>query len=536
MKLPTRRKVSENVLNAVGVTMDDAKQLFLDAVKKEAKDQVAKILEESKGYVRAATPNRQIYRSRFTEQELLNSKMAKTPLGSFSGMNPRAAALSPELKLENVLDPISLSETADAFFADGIMRRVWLDNKGSLPEDIRSEFKELEKPQIAEYHIRVSKLLENLSFYDNQIKLLATSMIFGRNGLLIKKIEDSKFPKYGKPSSLVLLNPLSIKKALIDNSNEHSFRFNGFQYDFGVKDQTDVPIDRINLIPFFYDDWNIYKNTYYSGLTRVFSLVGLAHSNQLINDYDIPEATQSVYTGNNYVYVGSESNLLVDQFTNSHQRGIVYHDKPALHVEAAQASGKIVEIMQTREYNYETICMILGIPLFLILEKSANFATAAISMQTFINGRVKRLSTRLGDTFEEYFLLPVLCDICKIDLEEFQKVYVNRVKAVMPSVTLETKTDRIDNAMKLWSATPPLITDRVSFFKYIGEDQLAELAEPLDQLEEQIQKEDQRADIDEIMANEDMMQRTGRKLLTDFNVKASPSEKGIKDTMPKSMD
>jgi hypothetical protein len=547
-----KRKVSQELLKAVGVSQDDAKQMFLDAVKNTAETEVKKYLEESKAYVRAAQElsPRKVWRSKFYNTEV------KKSLGLTAGNSPiqfpLSAALDNTLTLENVLDPISLSETADAFFADGLLRRgisdmidfvlpdrvkvavtvakAWEENKGKLDPDVREEFKELENSQIAEYHLRISKIMENISFHDRLVKLIANGIVFGRNALFIERVTDTRFPKLGKPTSLALLNPLSIKRALIDNTVEHRYRFDGFKYDFGTTGNTDVTIPRTDLIPFFYDDWNIYKNTYYSGLTRIFSLVGLAHTNQLTNTYDMPEAMQNPYMGNNYVYVGSESNILVDQFTNSHQRGTIYHDKPALHVEAAQASGKILEIAQTRESNYETMCIILGIPLFLILEKAANFATAAISMQVFINGRIKRFATQIGDMIEEYFLLPTLCDMVKVEPEQFQKVYVNRVKAIMPTITLETKTDRIDNALKLWSAVPPLITDRVTFFKYIGEDQLAELAEPLDELEQQMQREDMRTDINEITGNEDQMTQVGRKLLTNFNVKASPSETGVKDT------
>lgn len=547
-----RKKISQDILKAVGVSQDDAKQMFLDAVKNTAEAEVKKYLEESKGYVRSVKQidERKVWHSKFYDAELKKSLNTTFNNGNSPVQFPLSAALGNELTLENVLDPVSLSETADAFFADAYLRRAisdwidfvlpdrvktaittikaWEDNKGKLDPAVKEEFKELEDSQIAEFQLRMSKIFEDIHFHDNLIKLIANGMVFARSALFISRVTDPKYPTLGRPVSLALLNPLSIKRALIDNTVEKRYQFKGFKYDFGVTGQTDVDIPKENLIPFFYDDWNIYKNTYFSGLSRIFALIGLAHSNQLTNTYDAPEATQSVYTGNNYVYVGSESNVLVDQFTNSHQRGIIYHDKPMLHVEPAPATGKITEISQFRESNYETMCIILGIPLFEIMEKAANFATAAISMQVFLNGRIKRFATMVGDMIEQYLLIPTLCDMLKIDPDLFEKSYVNRVKAIMPSISLETKTDKIDNALKLWSAQPPLITDRVTFFKYIGEDQLADLAEPLSDIEKLQREQDQQMDINDMVGDENAMNVAGKRLLSNFNVKPSPSEQGAK--------
>ena len=547
-------KDKEQSLSALNITLDQTRDWVKEAIQKETKEYIKTIIVSDNSNIQAVNNNneRVVFQSKFLKKELDAHKIIPVmPAGYYNAANPYVAALPEKLQLENVLDTVSLTETADAFFADGMFRRiisdfmdyvlpdrtkfgivtdkVWLENKGKLKTEVKEQFKELEESQIAEYHIKTSKILENINFWDRQVKLLATSMIFGRNGLKIARDKTvTGYSKFGKPIGLILLNPLSIKKAIIDDND--TYKFGGFEYDWGVKDRTADIIPREDLIPFFYDDFNIYKNTYYSGLTRIFSLVGISHGNQLINSYDIPEATQSVYTGTNLVYVGQESPLLVTKFTNSHQRGIIYHDQPALHVEAAAASGKILEIVDTRLSNYKSACMILGIPLFAIFEDEANFATAAIAMQSFINGRVRRLSQLFGDTMEEYFFMPLLSDIANIELDELKEKYVNRVKAIMPTITLETKTDRINNGIKMWNlydanGNNAFGNSFVQFFKYVGEDQLAELAEPLDELQKKMIEDVKKNNFQEATINMPLGSKMGAKFLTDFKTGASQGER-----------
>ena len=561
-------------------SIDQSALWVKEAIEKEAKDYISNVVSGSNSTViTMGNDKRLVFKSRFLDQELKPS-IPTMPLGYYSPTNPYIASLPDKLQLENVLDTVSLTETADAFFADGIMRRIMSDfldyvfpdyikfavvgnkvydeNKGKLRAKASpsisngngngsaknnneskvsdaerakraEEFKELNEGDIAYYHIKVSKLLENINLYDRSIKLLATSMIFGRNGLMIAKDRtDKTFTKFGKPTGLILLNPLQIKKAII--TDNETYKFGGFEYDWQVKDKTADIIGRDQLIPFFYDDFNIYKNTYYSGLTRLFSLVGISHGDQLINSYDIPEATQSVYTGNNWVYVGKESPILVTKFANSHQRGINYHDQPALHVEAAQASGKILEIVDTRLMNYKSACMILGIPLFLLFEDEANFATAAIAMQSFINGRVQRLGQLFADTLQEYFFMPLLADISNIELDTLKEDYVNYVKVIMPKITLETKTDRINNAIKLWNVYDMAGNNCfgnsfVQFFKYIGEDQLADMAEPLDKLQNKMLEDVSKGNFNEATINMPLGSKAGMKFLTDFKTGAGQGER-----------
>lgn len=545
-------KQREHNLNQVGLSLDQTRVWVKEAIEQEAKDYIKTIIVTENSNVMAVNNNNEriVFKSRFLNSELDKHKIVPVmPAGYYNPANPYVAQLPDKLQLENVLDTVSMTETADAFFADGMFRRIisdmldyifpdrvkfgvvtdkiWEENKGKL--DDKEMFKDIEESKIAEYHIRVSKILENISFTDRNIKLLATSMIFGRNGLFISKDRtDTTFTKFGKPTGLVLLNPISIKKAIIDDNE--TYKFGGFEYDWGVKDRSADKIDREDLIPFFYDDFNIYKNTYYSGLTRIFSLIGISHGNQLINNYDMPEATQTVYTGNQYVYVGKESPLLVTKFTNSHQRGVVYHDQPALHVEAAQNSAKILDIVDTRLQNYKSACMILGIPLFAIFEDEANFATAAIAMQVFINGRVQRLSQLYADTLEEYFFMPLLSDIAGVELEELREKYVNRVKVIMPKITLETKTDRINNGIKMWNmydvnGNNAFGNSFVQFFKYVGEDQLAELAEPLDELQKKLVDDVSKGNFNEVTMNMPLGSKLGAKMLTDFKTGASQGER-----------
>ena len=537
---------------AVNDVMNDAKKWIKDSIETEAKSYIRNIIaSEGANVITVGNDKRVIFESKFLRKELQSTNVIPTmPKGYYGKSNPFVAELPDKLQLENVLDTVSLTEVADAFFADGILRRimsdmldyvisdrikyavllnkVWEENKGQLDPYDKEYFKEIEDSKIASYHIRVSKILENINFQDRCIKLLATSMLFGRNGLKIAKEKQRPFNNFGKPVGLVLLNPLQIKKAIITDNK--TYQFGGFEYDWQVKDRTADIIPREELIPFFYDDFNIYKNTYYSGLTRIYSLIGIAHGDQLINNYDIPEATQSVYTGNNYVYVGKESPVLVTKFATSHQRGINYHDQPALHVEAAQASGKILEIVDTRLMNYKSACMILGIPLFLLFEDEANFATAAIAMQSFINGRVKRLQQLFADTLEEYLFMPMLADVSGIELETLRNRYVNRVKVIMPTITMETKTDRINNAIKIWNVYDMAGNNAfgnsfVQFFKYIGEDQLAELAEPLDKLQSKMLKDITAGNFNEATINMPLGSKAGAKFLTDFKTGAGQGER-----------
>jgi hypothetical protein len=521
--LPRTKKDTVRVGNSVNQAMEQAQGWIKEAIQKETKKQVEKLIKESVGLLENVDihDGRKLFVSRFTqrEQDIANhyAERSVTPLNNFypyTPKNPFAAAQdninNPNaIQLENLMDNVQLSEGADAFFSDGVMRsliskqidfvlpdrtkctvtvdQTWLDNKSNLDEKFAKKYKEIEKPKIAEYLIRISRLMEKLHFWDREIKLLVTSTIFGRNALyILKDMEDESetYPNFGKPIGLTLLNPLSIKKARIDNDTQE---FDGFVYDWGIKDRQQEPIPKDKLIPFFYDDFNIYKNTYFSGMTRLFSLVGIAHSNQLINSYDLPEATKSQYTNTEFVYAGQPSQILARKFARSVKSGINFHDQVGLRVDEAHAAKQIIDILETRDRNYQAMSMILGIPIFLLFGDSSNFATAAIAMQSYINGTCHRLGTFFMDTLEEYFFMPLLADISGITLVELIDKHVNRVKAIKPRVDLMTKTDRFNAANFMWDRQ--IITTREQYLKYVQEDEMAELATQLDKLQEEIKIE-----------------------------------------------
>lgn len=112
------------------------------------------------------------------------------------------------------------------------------------------------------------------------------------------------------------------------------------------------------------------------------------------------------------------------------------------------------------------------------------------------------------DTLEEYFFMPLLADISGITLENLIDKKVNRVKAIKPRIDLQTKTDRFDNACKMWDRG--VITTREQFLKYVGEDEMAELAEPLDKLTEKLKTDQKKEEIENIQSGNMMGAGNGK--------------------------
>ena len=539
--------------NSVNSAMDQAHTWVKEAIQKETKSQVQRLIKESIGIMENVNIHdaRKYFTSRFTEHEQKikdhYDTRSVTPLNNFY---PYAGALDVttqnSIQIENLMDNVQLSEGADAFFADGVLRsliskqidfvlpdrtkctvttdKTWEENKNKLDPDFAKQFEEIDEKKQAEYNIRISRLMERLHFWDKEIKLLVTSTIFGRNALYIQKdmTTDKKvYPNFGKPIGLTLLNALSIKKAKIDNTSQE---FDGFIYDWGIAKRENEPIPKDKLIPFFYDDFNVYKNTYFSGMTRLFSLVGIAHSNQMINTYDLPQATMAQYSNSDFVYVGQQSQLLAKKFARTFKSGTNFHDQPALHIEASHAAKQIVDILATRERNYQAMSMILGIPIFLLFGDSSNFATAAIAMQSYLNGTCHRLGTFFMDTLEEYFFMPLLADISGITLDELIDKKVNRVKAIKPRIDLQTKTDRFDNACKMWDRG--VITTREQFLKYVGEDEMAEIAEPLDKLTEKLKEEQKKNEMENIQSGNMMGAGNGKAIPNPTDQRMTATEAG----------
>ena len=94
------------------------------------------------------------------------------------------------------------------------------------------------------------------------------------------------------------------------------------------------------------------------------------------------------------------------------------------------------------------MCQALGLPLFVMFEDTANFATANQVMQTYKVTTILRHRQWLANMLERYWYDPIVADWFNCDIEDVIKQEV-RIKPVFDDVNFETNLDIITGVEKL---------------------------------------------------------------------------------------
>lgn len=380
----------------------------------------------------------------------------------------KSLAAAPVNSFQSVLTRDQLLQCADAYTNNGIVRTV-IDKsvffiqgertnfviepndeltEGATDQEIRKLEEQIQNsPDIKELRRKLIRINKRVKLHDRLDKLLTSTFLFGRNALEIVRLPPVEGETFGEPYALRHLNSLRFVNVEV---NKQSGVFEGFYYDETMGLNTRF-IPSSTLIPAFYDDNNLYDYTNYSGLSAVWPILSVSQTDDVINDEDMPEAVKNLAGALTLIYAGTNSQSKIDEITTllSDKRALV-HGLEGLKAQVESISGNILQLPDIRLADAKYICMCLSLPLFLLFEDTANFATANQVMQVYKAGMLKRHRTWLQGILEDYWYDPILADHLKIDLNQVIGADI-KIKAVFPDINFETRLDIVTADEKLVS-------------------------------------------------------------------------------------
>lgn len=240
------------------------------------------------------------------------------------------------------------------------------------------------------------------------------------------------------------LNTRRIADVQID---EQTTNFKGFFYDegdtLGTSSRTARRTARFDshrfikatdVIAGFHDDKNLYDNTYYSGMSVIWPILSVSQSDDVINDEDIPEITGNLGAKFGFVYAGTNDETKIAEITDLiADKGWLVHGNPELTAQVEDLGRDPMELPSVRNANAKYMCMCMNLPLFLLFEDRANFATANQTMQVYKQGVLKRYRTWLQGILEDYWYDLILADHLGIELQDVIAMPI-KIKAIFPDI------------------------------------------------------------------------------------------------------
>ena len=376
-----------------------------------------------------------------------------------TGFNPRT-----------VLDRDQLLDCADAYVNNGIIRTavdktIWFIKGSRIKHVIEAndEITEgLEEPAIRKIedkiaHDRLKNPKTGLSYdlkglrnkitrankrvkLDDALTKWATSvLVFGRGFEEIFRQDNPDWSgQYGEPMALKHLHPLRIVDTKV---NPDSYNFEGIYYNFGRKNQNKKLIKPVNLISGWHDDNNVFDNTYYSGVSPVWSALSASQTIETVLDENLPEFVKAIAEGIGLLYSGTNKKSVTDQIKKEMQHSTIFiHNFEKMKFQSIDLARDPNELMGIINGLAKYICQAVNLPLFLMFEDTANFATANQVMQVFRVSTLNRYRTWLQGVLEDCWYNPIVADHLKIDIEDVIHQEI-KVKPIFEEINFETKLE-----------------------------------------------------------------------------------------------
>jgi hypothetical protein len=325
------------------------------------------------------------------------------------------------------------------------------------------EIREIEKnvrdnPKYQELARDLIRLNKRVELHDRLIKLLTNVWVFGRGFLQIERLQpddpESKLttiggPRiYGEPIALKPLTPFRIEKTLVD---EKQYTFEGLIYNFGLQtDSNKVPkkdpkkkIPNTDLIAAWYDDNNVFDNTYFSGISPTWSVLSAAQTIEVALDKNIPEFLMAVAQGFGEIYTGTNKKSVSEDIKNTIQHSTWFiHNYEKLHMNAVNLARNPEELTGIIMALARYICQSMNLPIFLAFEDTTNFATANQVMQAYKVSTLQRNRTWLQGVLEKYWYDPILADFFGVTTDEVVSQEI-KIKPIFEDVNFETRLEVI---------------------------------------------------------------------------------------------
>ena len=412
------------------------------------------------------------------------------------GWGSRSAASIKNLK--SVLSRAQLESCATEYVNNGIVRSV-TDQSAYMIQGDRSDFvieaneeitavatqQELanirktlrEDPGLKELRKKVIRVNKRVQLYDRIDKLLHSTILFGRNALGIKRFKpDQDWPIYGEPQALQQLSSLRITDVQMDRD---TYEFQGLVYDYG-RNMGERFIPAIDLVPAFWDDNNVQDNSNYSGLSAAWTILSPAQSIDVILDEDIPESVKQVWAKFGIIFAGTSKKSLLAQMGEELLASTWFiHNQEKLTAEVHDLKNGLMDLPMMVTDLAKYICMSMSLPLFLMFEDTANFATAQQVMEVYRNGRLKRQRAWLQGIMEKYWYDPMLADHLDIEIEDVLSADW-KIKATFADINFEPRKSVIEADALLFDRE---IMNKAEVAKDINRDDIAQrhIEEELDQ-------------------------------------------------------
>jgi len=385
----------------------------------------------------------------------------------------RGLAASTPNQPRTILTRSQLLECADAYTNDGIMRRLVntlvFGIKGErikfvvdLNEELTEfasdeELKTLQESILKDGDIdnlkrKLIRVNKRVQFNDRIDTFLKSFFVFGRGLSQIIRFPrgstinadgqeelDAEWPVYGEPRAIRPLNSIRIIDVQV---NETTGELDGVTYDYGqAKRKVIKPIDMIFGVN---DDNNLYDNTNFSGMSPVWTCLSASQSNIVINDEDIPEATRSFSGKFGLLYAGTSKKSTIRNLADLLAQGAwVVHNQANLKAEVHDLARDLMELPNVRESGAKYMTWCTMVPLFLIFEDTANFATANQALAAWHATTITYYRTIVQGILEKYWYDPMLADHFGIDVKDVIAERI-KVKPVFEDLIFDTYKDTVE--------------------------------------------------------------------------------------------
>jgi hypothetical protein len=293
--------------------------------------------------------------------------------------------------------------------------------------------------RIKELKRKIVRLNKRVKLHENIDKFLNSCLVFGRGALEIVRLPAAAdWPIYGEP---VALKHLASRKISQVYFNDNTGIFQGIDYDTGKEQNPIKFIPAKDLIIGFHDDNNIYANTQGSGLSAVWPILSVSQADDVINDEDIPEITKNTGGVFTSIYGGTNNDAKLQEIAEKvNGKNQLVHGLEGLDVKSFPLGRDPMELPNVRTANSKYICQGLNLPLFLMFEDTANFATANQTMQVYKAGILKRYRTWLQGILEDYWYDTILADHLAIDIKDVISAPI-KIKAIFADINFEIRSE-----------------------------------------------------------------------------------------------
>jgi hypothetical protein len=161
-------------------------------------------------------------------------------------------------------------------------------------------------------------------------------------------------------------------------------------------------------------------------------------------DENAPEFVKAIAEGFGFLYTGTNKKSVATDIKNTLEKSTwLIHNYKDLKPEKIDLARDPNELMDMTKGLSQYVCQCLNLPLFLLFEDTANFATANQVMQVYKQSTVVRYRTWLQGILEKYWYDPILADYFNVELEDVIAQEI-KIKPVFEDLNFETRKEIIE--------------------------------------------------------------------------------------------